>query len=142
MIKEKLRALLAIKDKPHHVAMSFSVGVFIGMSPLLGLHTIIGLVCAYLFRMNKFVTITGVYVTNPWTIIPIYSFGTWSGMKIMGVEGFISDINWKALGFSNVLTELETLFWPFIVGTFFIGTISAVLSYITIYYIIKKRRNV
>lgn len=139
MIRERFRALLSVKDSPHQVAMSFSVGVFIGMSPLLGLHTVLGLLLSYLLRMNKFVTIVGVYVTNPWTIVPIYTFGTWSGMKLMGIEGILSDINWRTLGFSNVFTELKLLFWPFVIGTFFIGAISALVSYIAIFTIFKRK---
>jgi len=139
MIKERFRALLAVKDSPHHVAISFSIGVFIGMSPLLGLHTVLAILFSYLFRMNKFVTIVGVYITNPWTIVPIYTFGTWSGMKIMGVEGILSEINWDSLGLSNIVTELQHLLWPFVVGTFFIGAISAGISYIVIFYIFKRK---
>lgn len=138
-IKEKFRALLTIKDRPHHVALSFSIGVFIGISPLFGLHTVLGLLFSYIFRLNKFVTIMGVYITNPWTVIPIYTLGTWSGMKLLGVEGIIGDINWKALSLSNVVTELKILLWPFVLGSFFIGAVSAVASYLLIYVLLKRR---
>jgi uncharacterized protein (DUF2062 family) len=138
-IKEKFRALLTIKDRPHHVALSFSIGVFIGISPLFGLHTVLGLLFSYIFRLNKFVTIMGVYITNPWTVIPIYTLGTWSGMKLLGVEGIIGDINWKALSLSNVVTELKILLWPFVLGSFFIGAVSAVVSYLLIYVLLKRR---
>jgi uncharacterized protein (DUF2062 family) len=53
------------------------MGVFIGMSPLLGIHTVLGLFAASVLRLNRLITLVGVYVTNPWTIVPIYSFGTW-----------------------------------------------------------------
>jgi uncharacterized protein (DUF2062 family) len=81
----------------------------------------------------------GVYITNPWTVIPIYTLGTWSGMKLLGVEGIIGDINWKALSLSNVVTELKILLWPFVLGSFFIGAVSAVVSYLLIYVLLKRR---
>lgn len=138
-IREKLRVLLAVKDRPHHVAISFSVGIFIGISPLLGLHTVLGILVSYLFKLNKFVTILGVYITNPWTIIPIYTLGTWAGMKILGIEGVLGDIPWRSLTFSNVLAELKILFWPFVVGCFVLGTVSALVSYILIFFTVKRR---
>lgn len=138
-IREKFRILLEIKDRPHHVAISFSVGVFIGISPLLGLHTVLGILVSYLFKLNKFVTILGVYITNPWTIIPIYTLGTWAGMKILRIDGVLGDIPWGSLTFTNVLAELKILFWPFVVGSFVLGTVSALASYGLIFYAVKRR---
>ena len=67
------------------IALAFSVGIFVGMSPLFGIHTILGLILAWIFSLNKFVTIVGVYITNPWTIVPIYTFATWFGGKLLGL---------------------------------------------------------
>ncbi|UCG78316.1 MAG: DUF2062 domain-containing protein [Nitrospirota bacterium] len=133
--------MASLNERPHHVAASFAIGVFIGMSPLIGLHTILGLVIAYLINLNRVVTIIGVYVTNPWTVVPIYTFGTWAGTKLLKVEGVTERIDWTALSLNNVTHELRELFMPFIVGTFFIGAISAVISYFVIYALIKKRSD-
>ena len=136
-----MRLVLSLRENPRHVATSFGVGVFIGMSPLLGIHTLLGLVVSSLFRLNRFVTIVGVYITNPWTIVPIYTFGTWAGVKLVGSDVTLHSISWSSLTFSTVTEELGELFVPFVVGTFFIGTISAVLGYIIIYILLKKRRD-
>ncbi len=111
------------------------------MSPLLGIHTLLGLLVASLLKLNRLVTIVGVYVTNPWTIIPIYTFGTWVGMKLLGVDGIVSNINWSNLSMNNVAGELKELLMPFITGTFFIGAISSVASYFLILYILKRKQN-
>jgi uncharacterized protein (DUF2062 family) len=128
-----------LKEDPHNVAASFGVGVFIGMSPLLGIHTVLGLLVASLFKLNRLVTIVGVYITNPWTIIPIYTFGTWVGMKLLRVEGLVTNIDWSDLSMSNVAGELKELLMPFIAGTFFIGAISSVVSYFFILYLLKRK---
>lgn len=138
-IREKLRLILSIKESPVRLSLSFAIGVFIGMSPFLGIHTILGIICAYLFRLNKFVTIIGVYITNPWTIIPIYTFSTFVGARLMGMDKILPSVNWKDITFSRLISELGPLLKPFIVGTLFIGLLSSVISYIILYHLIRKR---
>lgn len=120
------------------MALSFSIGVFIGMSPLLGIHTILGLTVATLFRLNKFVTIVGVYLTNPWTIVPIYTFSTYVGAKLLGIKKIMPNIDWHNLSLTKIVSELSDLVIPFLVGTTFVAILSGLLSYIIIYHVIKK----
>lgn len=141
-LREKLRLVLTIKDSPVKLALSFAIGVFIGMSPFLGIHTALGIVCAYLFRLNKFVTIVGVYITNPWTIIPIYSFSTWFGAKLLGIDRVIPSFDWKNITLSRIVSELGPLLKPFIIGTLSIGFIASLSSFVILYYLIRKKNEV
>lgn len=120
------------------MAAAFAVGVFIGMSPLLGMHTVLGLLAAWLFRLNRLITLTGVFVTNPWTIVPIYSFGTWVGARITGMGNFIPEIDWSHITLIGFLKEFRPLLFPFIIGTITLGIISAAASYFLIYKAAKK----
>ena len=140
-LRDKLREVISIKDSPGRVATSFAIGVFIGMSPVLGLHTALGLVVAWIFRLNKFVTMIGVFVTNPWTIIPIYTFSTWVGAKLLRVEKIIPAIDWNGASIVSIMRDMKPLFWPFVCGTILIGLISAVIGYIIIYHAVMRKRN-
>jgi uncharacterized protein (DUF2062 family) len=111
------------------------------MSPLLGLHTVLGLAAAFLFRLNKFATIVGVYVTNPWTIVPIYSFATWAGAWILGIDKIIPDINWNEITFSSFMNEIQPLLWPFVFGTTLCGFVSGLVGYIIVHRAITLRRK-
>jgi uncharacterized protein (DUF2062 family) len=72
MLKKAFRSLLAIDDPPERTALAFSVGVFIAFSPLLGLHTILATLLAFLFRFNKVAIYSGTFVNNPFlTLVPI-----------------------------------------------------------------------
>src|SRR6266480_3372756 len=72
MFRATFRRLLAIDDPPERTALAFSVGVFIGFSPVLGLHTIIATLVAFLFRFNKVAIYLGTYINNPFlTLVPI-----------------------------------------------------------------------
>jgi len=123
------------------MAMAFAIGVFIGMSPLLGVHTILGLLAAWLFRLNRLITLVGVYITNPWTIVPIYSFGTWIGARITGMHKIIPVIDWTQITLLGFLKEFRPLLLPFLIGNTVIGIVSAALSYILIYKAAKKYRG-
>ena len=123
------------------MASAFAVGIFFGMSPLLGLHTALALLAAWIFKLNKFVAITGVYITNPWTIVPIYAFSTWVGTLLTGTGHLIPNVDWNHLTASSLLTELRPLLWPFVLGTTIVGVISAALSYILIKKAIEKTRR-
>jgi len=72
MFRAAFRRLLAIDDPPERTALAFSVGVFIAFSPLLGLHTILATLVAFIFRFNKVAIYLGTYVNNPFlTLVPI-----------------------------------------------------------------------
>jgi len=140
-LRDKLRELLSIKDTPHRLAMAFAIGIFIGMSPLFGIHTILGIALAWMFKLNRLVTVTGVYITNPWTIIPIYTFSTYIGGKCLGMKQVIPDIDWGHITFSHMLNEFRPLLMPFILGTLLVGFVSAVIAYIVIHAAVKKAHS-
>lgn len=138
---DRIKILFTIKDSPRRLALSFSTGLFIGMSPLLGLHTILSIVVASVFRLNKLVTLMGTYVTNPWSLIPIYAFCTWIGVKLTGGSESLGDINFHDITVFNILHALKGLFWPFVIGTTTTGLVCAFFSYWTILYLIKRFRK-
>lgn len=139
-LRDKLREVLRVKEPPRKVALSFAMGVFIGMSPLLGLHTVLGIALPPLLRLNPFVTIIGVYVTNPWTIVPIYTFATWFGALLLGVEKIIPRIDWNDMSLSRLGGEMSHLLAPFVFGTTVVGLISAVAGYVIVYQALRRRR--
>ena len=140
-LRDKLREVLRINDSPRKIAISFAIGVFIGMSPILGLHTVLGIAAAWLFRLNKFVTIIGVYITNPWTIVPIYTFATWVGARLLGIKKILPAINWHDIHWNSLLNEMELLLWPFVIGTTLVGLLSAIAGYVIIYHVVVRNRN-
>ncbi|MBF0518108.1 MAG: DUF2062 domain-containing protein [Nitrospirae bacterium] len=138
-IKNACKQLIGLNDPPFLIALSFGVGVFIGFSPLYGIHTVLGLIAAWAFKLNKASLITGVYLSNPVTIVPIYTFGTWFGIKITGSTASISDFNLKGLTLSNIENTLESLLWPFIIGNTVLSVLVGVISYAILYHILKLR---
>ena len=152
--RDKFREVLKVKDSPHRIALAFALGVFMGISPLLGLHYIGAIFLAWLFRLNKLVAIVGVSVNNPWTIFPISAFCVWVGAKLIGIKQVLPEVDWKSLSLMNIISgladfenfilvvkKLMPLISAFFVGSFVICTISAVISYFIIHNFVSRYKN-
>src|SRR5512143_489102 len=90
--KDLIKKLLHIEDTPEKTALAYSIGIFLGFSPFLGLHTLMGLAIAFLFGLNRVAVLLGVWTNTPWWLVPFYMTATWVGM---GVTGFRTD--WATL---------------------------------------------
>lgn len=140
-LRDRLRGVLGIDEPPVRIALAFGIGVFWGISPLLGLHTVLGLLTAYALRLNKLVTLSGVYITNPWTIVPIYTFCAWVGAKIFGIQKLLPDVKWKHIKISAIKKDLAHLFWPFIVGSTLVAVLAGLLSFLIIWWAVSRDRK-
>lgn len=140
-LRDRLRGILYVKDTPHRIASSFAFGVFWGISPLIGLHTMGAFFTAWLLGLNRFVAVAGSYVTNPVTMVPIFTFSIWLGTKIVGMKQILPEIDWKNATFIYLINEVKHLILPFIVGTFLLSTILAIVSYFVIHHIIVRYKK-
>lgn len=83
-LRDLIKRLLHIEDTPERTALAYSIGVFLGFSPLLGFHTLLGLAIAFLFRLNRVAILLGVWSNIPWIIVPYYMCATALGMWLTG----------------------------------------------------------
>jgi uncharacterized protein (DUF2062 family) len=79
-MKDLIKRLLKIDDTPERTALAFSMGVFLGFSPFLGFHTVLGVAIAFLFRLNRVAVLLGVWSNTPWWIVPYYIAATGVGL--------------------------------------------------------------
>ena len=153
--RDKFKSILKVKDSPHHIALAFAMGVFMGISPFLGLHYIGAFFLAWLFRLNKLVALVGVSVNNPWTIVPISSFCVWIGAKLIGIKKVLPEVDWGNVSLVNImkkLSDLENFLYivkqlmplikAFFVGSFIICSVSAVASYFIIHILATRYKNI
>jgi uncharacterized protein len=140
--RDRIRSLFQLNDSPNKLAAASAVGVFIAFSPTIGLHTISCLVLAWMFRLSKLVVFTtATFVSNPWTMVPLYGFCLWFGIKITGSMIETPDIAWRSLTFSSAYHILRPYLWPFVAGTVVAGTIAAIVSYFFIYWVVVRYRR-
>ena len=140
-ITDRIRSLFQLNDSPNKLATSFAVGAFIAFSPTIGLHTVSCFVVAWMFRLSKLVVFTAALMNNPWTMVPLYGFCLWFGIKITGSMIETPDIAWQSLTFTSAYHILRPYLWPFVAGTVVSGAIAAVLSYFFIYWAVVRYRR-
>ena len=64
--------LLELDDTPKEIARGIAIGVFIAMTPTVGIQMItIALVCT-IFHGNRLAGVSMAWISNPLTIVPIY----------------------------------------------------------------------
>ncbi|HXH07757.1 MAG TPA: DUF2062 domain-containing protein [Vicinamibacterales bacterium] len=126
-----LERLLHTHDTPRRTAAAFAVGVFWGFSPLLGLHTVLGLACAFALNLNRVAVLLGVYTNLPWILPGYYAAATAAGALLLGAEippqaaqrawSELEHFSLSAVG--SVWKALSPLLWSYVVGS----TLGAVL---------------
>ncbi|MEJ2183176.1 MAG: DUF2062 domain-containing protein [Nitrospirota bacterium] len=139
--RARLGVVLSVRDTPRRIAVSFAVGLFVGFSPLIGLHTLLGIALAWAFRLNRVVLLTAVYINNPLSMIPIYTFCTWLGSLMLGVDLSLPSIEWKRVTMSTVAGQLGDLLLPFLVGSSAVAALAAIVSYVVIRRSLELRRG-
>jgi len=140
-IKDRIRSLFELNDPPHKLALAFAVGVFVAFSPTIGLHTVSCLALGWMFRLNKVVIFTAAFINNPWTMVPIYGFCIWFGIKITGADAAVPAIAWKELNFSNSYLVLKPYLWSYVAGTLIVGAIAAFISYFLFHWVVVRYRK-
>jgi uncharacterized protein (DUF2062 family) len=98
-------------------------------------------VVGWLFGLNRLVLITASFINNPWTVVPLYGFCIWVGLKITGHHGRVPRIAWNELTFSNSYTVLKPFLWSYVAGTLIVGAVAAVISFFLFYGIVVRYRK-
>lgn len=120
-----LDQLLHTHDTPKRTAVAYAVGVFFGFSPFLGLHTILGLVVAFAFNLNRVAVLVGVYSNLPWILPAYYTLATMLGAAVLRVDvppGFLKDFR-EALTdaswgeFRSFAKTLTPFMWAYALGS-------------------------
>jgi uncharacterized protein len=139
LVRKWMEALLHIHDSPKRTAAAFALGVFFGFSPFLGLHTVLALVVAFFFNLNRVAVLIGVYSNLPWIIAAYYGLTTAIGAWMLGTNlppGFFQRVAelftlslfhadfWRA-----VAHDMRPLFWPYFVGSLLGAVLISGLSY-------------
>ncbi len=77
---------LKIRGEPREIALGFALGLFVGMTPVMGFQTVIAVFFATMFKWNKISAALAVWITNPVTAPVIYGLTFLLGAKVIGLE--------------------------------------------------------
>lgn len=143
------QALLHTGDSPERTAVAFATGVLIGFSPLLGLHTLLAILVALLFRLNRLAVLMGAYVNLPWFMAPYYGAVTMAGAWLLGqaappdlaarLDVLMGLPSWRAQ-LEGLATVLRPFFGAYALGSSLGCTLLAAVAYPAALRFVRRRR--
>jgi len=95
--REVERYLLGRDEPAEKIATGIGLGVAIGMTPLLGLQSLVAIGLAFALRLPRLDVWLATYVMNPWTILPILGFEHWLGRRILSLPPGGGAVGWSQL---------------------------------------------
>ena len=149
LFKKYYFQILRTKGSPHSVALGMAIGLFWGMAllPLYG-QSLVAIACAWLFRANKVLAFIGTWISNPYTtpiLCPVLCF---TGAKIVGIhltfahiQGAVKDII-TMFSFEKAFELGSNLIISFLVGSFIVGAVTAIIGYLLTYKFISRYRDI
>lgn len=85
-----IEEILGHHDSPKKKALSIALGVFLGLSPLWGFHTVIVIILAILFKLNKVIAFTSSNISLPPFIPFVLLLSLQTGNLILGHDSFFT----------------------------------------------------
>jgi len=134
-IKKQFRKILSLDAHPGNIAAGFAVGVFISFTPFFGLHTLLAIALAFIFRLNKLTCITGTWVNTPLTTVPVLAASYKLGELMLGNKPSafsVTKLEWSAL------KEYAS---AIILGGSVIGFFAALAAYALCYWLVVAFRK-
>lgn len=129
-IKKAYYRFLKIRGNPREIALGFALGVFVGMTPFMGLHTAIAVPLAALLKWNKFSAALAVWISNPLSAPAIYGITYYTGEKILFIqEGYKLPAEFSIDALFYTLRSAPEIIGILMVGGIVIGLPLAALGY-------------
>lgn len=135
-----LKQVLHLQESPQRTALAFAIGVFIGFSPVYGLHTVLVLFLSWALGLNLLALMVGAFLNNPWTVVPILGATYWVGALLLG-RSESPAFDWHDVSFRAIYEQVMPYAVPFFLGGFVLSLLGAAVAYPLAYYIVAKYRQ-
>ncbi len=145
-LRPVFRWVLKLRSSSHAIAGGLGLGMFLAFTPTVGIQIILAVILATLLNVNRPAAMIPVWITNPVTVAPIYTFNYWLGLKF--VDGPpLSEVSSLFINIGKTMARLE--FWdidklfmsvvdmgretlvPLLVGSLVIGLVTGVTVYLS-----------
>ncbi|MGA9536470.1 MAG: DUF2062 domain-containing protein [Desulfobacterales bacterium] len=133
------KRFLKIRGQPREIALGFALGLFVGMTPFIGLHTVMAISLAALLKWNKISAAVAVWFTNAATAPFIYSITYVVGARIAGIKQIFS---WKDVESLSAVYRLilhtPEMIWAMVIGGVILGLPLAVAGYYLAFFVVGR----
>jgi uncharacterized protein (DUF2062 family) len=123
--------IIKSEEPAHKKAAAIALGVFIGISPFWGLHTLLVFSLAAIFRLNKVIAFLFSNISIP-PLIPFIIYGSYQMGSLVSGNGW----DWK-LNMENFDSSAEIFqgLWQYILGSFALAGLAALVIWIIFYFL-------
>lgn len=144
-LRPVLRWIIKLRSSPKAIAGGLGLGTFIAFTPTMGVQLLLAVVVATFLNLNRPAAMIPVWITNPITVAPIYTFNYWLGCRIWDgpplseVTGLFLDIG-KTMASLNIWDIQEQILAvlhmgkdvliPLLLGSLVIGAITGGIVYV------------
>ena len=139
IIRRVYERFVKIRGRPREIALGFALGIFIGMTPTMGIQMPIAIFFAAMLKWGKISAAFGVWITNPLTSPFIYGLTYIVGAKLLGLRATLNlpdDLTWSIV--KEILKNAPAIFGALTVGGIIIGLPLAIISYYLSYAAVNK----
>lgn len=137
IVKNFLQRLLSREKCPERLSFSLALGFYIAFCPLVGLHTVLSVIFAWIFSLNVLVLLAiSNTINNPLTMIPIYAsghvVGKWIigdllGINLAGLDPWWMDWLTQKISYAVGISQLSLT--SFFIGGNVLGLVLALVVY-------------
>jgi len=143
-LRRMLRSIVTLHGSPRDIALGTAIGVFVAFTPTIGFQMLIAALIATVLRANRFAAVIPPWITNPFTIPPIFALTYWVGtwfthgpsaatvyQELAQVVSSLRQLSFYA--FHQQLKEFLKIgvdvYVPMMIGGTIVGLICAAVSY-------------
>ena len=136
VFRKLIEPILRANDSPKALAMGAAMGLWVSLTPTVGIQMTIVVILGTLIKANRIVAVAMTWISNPVTFVPMY-YGYYKlGLLLMGVEGINhEEFNriWSLAGGRSswdVIVDAFRVFGePLWVGSLVVATVFALPTY-------------
>lgn len=141
-LRKTYERFIKIRGEPRDIALGLALGIFIGMSPILGIQIWSAIFLAALFKWNKIAAALGTLISNPVSTPLIYTATYYVGSKFIETsETPPARLAWDFDALIGILSKTPQIFWACTLGGIILGLPLALLGYYLSYAAIVRYRT-
>ena len=149
------RRLLQLDGAAESIALGTAFGLFVAMTPTVGVQMVIILLISLVLPIHRIAGLIMVYISNPLTVVPIYWFDYWVGLKCLAQQGLTrsnfellyleaeskaSEVGWLEGGLELLRSIGNDALGPLFLGGAVVGLICGLPAYPVTLRLVRRYR--
>lgn len=146
-IRPVLRLLKGFRGSPHAIAGGFSLGLFLALTPTVGVQIVIAIFLATILKVSRPASLVAVMITNPVTVPPIFTFNYWVGsifldgpsvkevyQHFISIAAKMAKLDFWEVGelIKAFATTGQDMLLPLALGSLLVATLAGAVSYVVL----------